>query len=488
MKIAKRAGVAALALCCAAAASAADPAAPLPLTLSGSGPYYTLRVTMAARQLASQPGLDDLRVRNAAGDAMAFAWAELPASAPTPQRVPARLYKVPALPASAASASEDAARPSWIVETHGDGQDLLQLELDLERGTQGAYTLLIEAGDDLQHWHVVRSEAQLVQLQALPQVGATGVLASQAGREQLKSDPLDLDDVPARYLRLTMAPRSAVPPLVSATITRTPHRPTPPPIEWSEPIAASSCDATSCEYPVPRNVPVDAVQVEPAEVDTIGQVAVSGRIDPAQVPPPVRRSLLHGSLHALRVKAGGAAQRTGPMWDSAGVVNVYWLTQAAGAPDLHSAPLRLYGAPWTALRLETFGPISQLGRGAPTIRIGVRPRQLVFVARGAGPFVLARAEAKETTAPLSLGQLMPRRSTTDATLPEATALVATGASAEASAPASTPAPVASAAAAAAQTSSKAPWLWAALLAGLALMGAMAWSLLRKPVTPPSEGA
>ena len=28
----------------------------------------------------------------------------------------------------------------------------------------------------------------------------------------------------------------------------------------------------------------------------------------------------------------------------------------------------------------------------------------------------------------------------------------------------------------------APWLWAALLAGLALMGGMAWTLLRKPAT------
>ena len=485
MKVATLAGLAACALCCAITASAADSAAPLPLTLSGTGPYYTLRVTMAARQVSGLPGLADLRVRNAAGDAMAFAWAELPASAPQPQRVPARLYKVPAPPVSAASAAEDPARQSWIVETHADGQDLLQLELDLERGTQGAYTLLIEAGDDLQHWHMVRTNAQLVQLQALPQVGAAGVLATQAGREQLKSDPLDLDDVPARYLRLTTAPRSAVPPLVSATITRTPHRPAPPPLEWSEPIAASSCDANSCEYPLPRNVPVDAVQIAPADVDTIGQVIVSGRVDPAQA-PPVRRSLLHGSLHALRVKAGGAAQRAGPAWDGAGVVNVYWLTQASGAPDLHSAPLRLYGTSWTALRLETFGPISQLGRSAPTIRIGVRPRQLVFVARGAGPFVLARAEPKEMTTPLSLGQLMPTRGTTDATLPESTAAVATPASGPASVSAA--ASIASSARAAAASSSNSPWLWAALLAGLALMGAMAWSLLRKPARATNEGA
>jgi hypothetical protein len=37
----------------------------------------------------------------------------------------------------------------------------------------------------------------------------------------------------------------------------------------------------------------------------------------------------------------------------------------------------------------------------------------------------------------------------------------------------------------AATPSHTPWLWAALLAGLALMGGMAWSLLRKPAAPPA---
>ncbi len=162
-------------------------------------------------------------------------------------------------------------------------------------------------------------------------------------------------------------------------------------------------------------------------------------------------------------------------WDSAAMANVYWLTQPSGAPDLHSPPVRLDGTPWRMLRLETFGPITQLGHTAPTIRIGIRPRQLVFVARGAGPFVLARAPANEPTAPMPLAQLMPGRAP-DAALPEATATLAAPA---ASVAASTAAPEPAVA------PSHTPWLWAALLAGLALMGGMAWSLLRKPPTPPS---
>ena len=472
----KIAALAALGLACTQAVLAAPTDAALPLVLAGTGPYYTLDVTLPARQLSASASLADLRVRNAAGETMAFAWVDVSTPPPVLQRVPARLYKVP-LPPSAASATAGAPRQAWIVDTQETGDDLLHLDLGLEHDTQGVYTLAIEASDDLQHWRALQLDAQLVQLEALPQVGAAGALATQAGRERLGSDGIDLDEVPARYLRLTTTPRSGIPPLVSATITRTPHRPAPPPLQWSDPIAASVCEATSCDYPLPRNAALAAVQIAPSDVDTIGQVMVMGQVDADRLPPP-RHSLLRGPLHALRLKAERAPTQAGMAWDSAAMANVYWLTQPSGAPDLHSPPVRLDGAPWRMLRLETFGPITQLGHAAPTIRIGIRPRQLVFVARGAGPFVLARAPANEPTAPMPLAQLMPGRAP-DAALPEATATLA------AASPAPSAASVAASTAASKPAPSRAPWLWAALLAGLALMGGMAWSLLRKPPGPPS---
>jgi len=464
-----------LALACAHAsvAAAADGAASLPLTLSGTGPYYVLDIDAQARRLSGAPGLGDLRVRNAAGETMAFAWVDPPQPAATQQRVPARIYTVPLPPADTASTAtaEAPQRQAWIVDTRNTGDDLLRLELGLERDTQGVWTLRIEAGDDLQHWRTLQQDAQLVQLQALPQVGAAGTLASQAERERLASTGIDLDERPARYLRLTTAPRSAIPPLVSAAVVRSAHRPAPPPLEWSDPIAASGCEASSCDYALPANTPVAALQVAPSDIDTIGEVTVLGQLDAGVTPSP-RRSLLRGSLHALRDKARRASPAPGPAWDNAGVASVYWLSQPAGASDLHSPPLRLDDAHWRALRIETFGPITQLGHAAPTIRIAAHRRQLVFVARGAPPFALVRTGAGETSAAMSLDGLMPGRAA-DAPLPAASAALA-------------PAPVASAPAAppstapAAAPASRAGWLWGALLAGLALMAAMAWSLLRKP--------
>jgi hypothetical protein len=474
MKIAALAGLTALALACTQAAAAE---AALPLTLTGAGPYYTLGVNLHARQLSASSGLGDLRVRNAAGEAMAFAWADAPQPPPlAPQRTPARVYKVPLPPAAAASAADGLPRQAWIVDAKDAGSDLLHLDLGLEHDTQGVYTLSIEASDDLQHWRTLQEDAQLVQLQALPQVGAAGTLATLAEREHLSANGIDLDNVPARYLRLTTAPRSAIPPLVSAMVTRAPHRPAPAPLEWSAPIAATGCEATSCDYPLPRNTPIAALQIAPADVDTIGQVMVMGQMEAARVPPP-RHSLLRGPLHALRLKAERAPTQAGMAWDTGALASVYWLTQASGAPDLHSPPVRLGDAEWHALRLETFGPITQLGHSAPTIRIGVRPRQLVFVARGAGPFTLARATPSEQTTALSLSTLMPGH-VADAALPEATATIVVAAPAPAASTPTAPAPVRDEPA-----PSRTPWLWAALLAGLALMGGMAWSLLRKPAAP-----
>jgi hypothetical protein len=462
-------GFTALALACATAGQAAD--ATLPLTLSGTGPYYTVDMALQARQLSSASSLADLRVRNAAGETMPFAWAEAATPPPPVQSVAARLYKVP-LPPVAASTTATTPRQAWIVDAKDAGDDLLRLDLGLERDTQGVWTLAIEASDDLQHWRTLQDDAQLVQLQALPQVGATGTLATQSEHERLAAVGIDLDNVPARYLRLTTAPRSAIPPLVSATVLRAPHRQPQAPLQWSEPIAASGCETTSCDYPLPRNAALAAVQVVPADVDTIAQVMVMGQVDVGLLPPP-RHSLLRGPLRALRLKAERAPTQAGMAWDSAAMANVYWLTQSSGGPDLHSPPVRLDDVPWRMLRLETFGPITQLGHVAPAIRIAVRPRQLVFVARGPRPFVLARTKVNDASTPMSLAQLMPGRAP-DAALPEATATVV-------AAPASTSAASAATSASAPDAgTSHTPWLWAALLAGLALMGGMAWSLLRRP--------
>ena len=111
-----------------------------------------------------------------------------------------------------------------------------------------------------------------------------------------------------------------------------------------------------------------------------------------------------------------------------------------------------------------------LGVEAPALRVAVRATQLVFLARGEPPFTLAlgNASAKAANLPLStlipgynaerfntLGQAQVAGGVT-VTSPAAAAVVDTG------------------------PNWKKFGLWAVLLLGVAALGAMAYSLLRKP--------
>ncbi len=484
--------VAACMVACATAFAAATPApapAPTLLTLNGAGPYYTLKLPIVLQAAAARADLGDLHVRNAAGDTMPLAWVPQPATLDLVQRAPVALYKVPqamsaaSAVAAGASASLAVETPqSWIVDTRDAESDLVRLDLTLAAGAQGIFGLKIEASDDLQTWRLVRAKAQVVQLQQLPVVGDGEIeIAKEAmSAEHLMSTGIDLDGVPARYLRLTAITPGAVPPLADATVTRTRRQASPVPLEWSAPIAPTTCELNVCDYALPRNLAVDALQVDLADPDTVGRLVVLGRVD-ERYAPPRGHHLLRGPLHALHLKSERTSQPE-VFWDALASENVYWLTQSSGAPDLHSPPLRLAGQRWEVLRLATAGAISQLGHAPPMLRVGVRPRLLVFLARGAGPFRLERATTPGDAPPtMTLAELMPAHAAADplpadTATPELAADAASGVTL--AAPAATPAPVP-----APKAPGQAPWLWAALLAGLALMGGMAWTLLRKPAAP-----
>ncbi|MGN6526727.1 MAG: DUF3999 family protein [Burkholderiaceae bacterium] len=465
----------------AARAVAASPVPLARLALAGAGPFYTLRVPIALQSAAAWADLSDLRVRNAAGETMAFAWAT-PASADSgpEQRAPAALYKVAPPPAPAASAGDGAApRPAWIVDTRDDRGALVRLDLTLAPGAQGIYALAIEASDDLQHWRMVEPHAALVRLQQLPVVGGAQGEVEHAGAQPLESTGIALDGVAARYLRLSVRPGAAPPPLEKATVTRARREAAAAPLEWSAPIAPASCELSHCDYALPPHLAPEALQVVLADPDTVGQVSVLGRDDGPSTPhrhPHLLRGALHGTLHALRAKTAPSAPATDDAsWDVLAIEDVYWLRPSTAAGELHSPPIRLDGRAWPVLRLQVSGEIGQLGHAPPTLRLGVRPRTLVFLARGAGPFELESTTAPAAAPPLALAQLMPGRSAADplpadSAVPEAPVASAPGA------PASAPA----APAAHATAPPNSPWLWGALLAGVGLMAGFAWTLLRRP--------
>ena len=76
----------------------AQPPATAPIALQGSGPYHRLTLPLGIHAHAAYGDLRDLRVRNAAGNAVPYAWLRNEAAEP---RLASKEVPIFALPASA---------------------------------------------------------------------------------------------------------------------------------------------------------------------------------------------------------------------------------------------------------------------------------------------------------------------------------------------------------------------------------------------------
>jgi hypothetical protein len=154
-----------LAITLMALASAAG-AGELPLQLKGEGAYYTLRIPLDVRAQTTADDLSDLRVLNAAGEAVPYAWVDAePGIVATPSRQSVPLFKAPAPPAAVASTAEPAQQGGWIVDLRAIRGVPQELQLDVAPGTNGIFPFVLEASADLQQWRTVLPQAQLVSLQ-----------------------------------------------------------------------------------------------------------------------------------------------------------------------------------------------------------------------------------------------------------------------------------------------------------------------------------
>lgn len=470
----------------AASVLAAAPAQAAPgsatLQLEGSGPYFRLTLPASLHTLAHDPELSDLRVRNADGLPLPWAWQGEDIATP-----PTRTLSVPLFPVAAQAEGsapvaislrirsdgslewkhQTASAPpqaDWIVDTHAATGNLLQLRLKLAPQAQGLFPLSVEGSDDLVHWQVLRPGVALLQI-------------TNAG-QTLSQDQIDLGGARARYLRLHWQQPGPAPELQSAELQSF-EQPVPPApaLQWTEAWAPQQCDASACTWRLPPGLPVDALQVHFAEPNTVAALRVLGE-SPAAVPgsaPTIytrHRHPLHGLRHrereALPAPSGNGLQR------SLLAEAVVWRLAPAGQAENETPPLLLDGGHPTQLRIEARHSVSEWGTQPPRIRIGTRSRSIAFLARGAGPLSLAWDLGKPEGAAVPLATLMPagklgELGTARADLPAVVQPVAPAATASATSPA-------------VQTQAPAdhkPWLWAALGVGLLLLAGMAASLLKQ---------
>lgn len=454
----------------AAAVTVTVSAGELPLQLKGEGAYYTLRIPLDVRAQARTGDLDDLRVLNGAGEALPYAWLhDDPEVVVTPNRQSVPLFKAPKPPGASASpttATPPAQQGGWIVDLRAVKGVPQELQLDVAKGANGIYPFMLEASEDLQHWRTLEPEAQLVALQH------QGL--------RLEHSSFELARAQGGYLRLRPVPGGEPVPITAAQVTSLSHRIDLPDWQWSESLSPTDCSPAYCDYVLPRHLPLQRVEFALAQSNTLAQVQLLAEPDEEPAMPSSRvrhRHPVREHLKVLRHKETPAAapasrQNFWPL--SSGTVYALNLK----GREVRETVMSLPGGMYRKLRVQPMGGMAQLGAVPPKLRVAGRAASLVFLARGSGPYRLAWQQASPSVS-LPLAQLMPGRRPEDP-LPDSVAVVA-----PAVVPATPPPVAATPAPADTLPSNHKLWLWAALFGALALMGFMAWSLL-KPAAKPAD--
>ncbi len=452
-----------IATLCAGALAGALAAPPTPASfshraaigVSAATPFHQLALPLAVYQGAQRADLADLRVFNGAGEQVPHALLRPEASAVAEERqVP-----VPLFPITASAAAPD----QLTVQVRRNGDDTLVsvrqppaaaagalvrgVVLDVSRTPAGELHALrlqlgaadgafhpftLETSDDLQHWRILRDDAQMVKMEH--------------GGQRIDNDSVSWDGPSGKYLRLLWDTPESAPPIQAALVSATRTNWRAAPMLWSAPLAPVQSQDSRYEYLLPGRMPLERLRIGLPQTNTLVPVAVEEYVD-------------ERARHARPGRWIGIAQ-----------VVAYRLQSPQG--DATSPDVVLNGAPRERLRLAVDTRSGGLGALAPTVQVGFVPHTLVFLARGAGPFSLAWGAPDAPQAALPLATLVPgyRGDRPLAAAPATLAAPDTVAGAPAL-PAS-PAPVA-------QKPLSKGILWAVLVLGVLVLGGMAAMLLKQ---------
>ncbi len=392
------AGSAAALLCAAAAAAAADPGASagdfayrMEVSTQGEAAAYRVVLPLSVYQKIAHTDLSDLRVFNANGEQVPFA-IERP-MAGTVSNAAAALPLFPLKDDSsetfdavrvtiesgrAAINLQSGVQPgrSGRINTYlVDGRSLdvsiaaLRLEWP-EDAADFAGRLRVEAGDSLGEWRLVAPASPVANLHSASQ--------------RLIEQRVEFPPTRAKYWRVSWVGVPA--PFVFTSVFGEPAKQSVNAPHSSLAVTGVQNSPGEFEYDLGASLPVDRVNLELPDANSVVQVEVQSRADPANAWRPVRSSGFY------RLKSDAGELRNGPV--SVGLNT-----------DRH----------W---RLRTDPKSGGLGNGSPRLVVEWLPHEVVFVARGAGPFFVAYGSATAESAAVSLAMLPKDVSIMPATLSE----------------------------------------------------------------------
>jgi hypothetical protein len=457
---ARRLAFAALALC--AGFAAADAPGPrdfawrAPIELPAGAGVARIALPAAALMQLQSSDARDLRVFNGGGEPVAFALMAPPGAAQAP-RTKTRVY--PALPLYSAPAGR--ARPQGSMQVHIDdasgGRSVwVQMDGAPVAGAPALDSVLFDTQSERQPvtglelqatlpantpvWIAASTSADLAQWTPLPVRGRVYRFEGAGAPANLAVEfeqPVQLEK---RYLRLDWGGQPGVSVQGTAGLVAAAVKPPQRPV--AELPAPQAAGANAIELDTGFLTPIAALSLTTAQDNTLLPVRVLGRNDASQP------------------------------WRLLGQTVVYRLSTGPQASS--NAPLELHGASARRLRIES---TTGANLAVANLRAGAEfePLQAVFVATGAAPFELAagRADAGAVALPLATiaSTLGTERRPQDLPL----AAVGAGTLQPDNGPLAGLWPAAP---------GKTAVLWSVLVAGVLLLGGVAWSLMRQLKSTP----
>lgn len=419
----------------------------VPIEGTGGDAFYRLVIPQPVYEAAAFADLRDLRVFNGSGEAVPFAFRSVELRSQKSEPVALPIFPLRG-PRNARAEDMDLSvgrsgdKLSVRLHTRGDAggkKVLLGYLIDASAlktplaglvvrwgaaGVDRLTSVRLEAGSDLKNWTTLTNDAPL-----------GGV--SHAG-QRLERDSIEFRGRQEKYLRLTWLDADKAIELDSVR-GLAPEQWEQPERMWKEVTGKADADKPGdFLFDLGGRFPVDRLEFRLPQGNTVVSVQVLSRNDAKDKWTPL------SSTVAYRLKQDGR-ELTSPALALGGHPDRYWLL---------------------SVNMKGGG----IGKGDLGIRAGWIPRELIFTARGEAPFRLAYGNARAEASSLFEEAMVPGLRSDH---PPKILLATTGA----------PQKLAGASAMTAPVNVKKWALWAALLAGVAILAWMAWRLstqLQKP--------
>ena len=308
---------------------------------------------------------------------------------------------------------------------------LRRLRLEIGATTIPFHPFTLETSNDLQHWRLLKNDAQLVHLE-------------HAG-QRIEKNVFEWHSDAGKYLRILWAAPGQAPAITAAIAGRTRTSSNPAPMLWTGAIAPERMQKDVYDFALPGHIPLEQLRIELPQSNTLVPLQIQEYVE-------------------------GTSRRHRGGWDSLKQTVVFRLQSPQG--EVRSPEIVMNRPAVHRLRLAVDGRSGGLGAGTPTVQIGFVPHILVFLARGEGPFSLAWSAPSVPNASLSPSTLIPGYRSDQKLSASPAVLQSTEVQGAAS---STPE---STSASTSKIGSKG-LLWAVLIAGVLVLAGMAWALVKQ---------